>query len=80
MLGAFERVYELGPVFRAEPRDIVRQLALTREMPGRLCRVRRPPPRGGADRRTAGGRSRDDLTVLAGDVIEMQPARQESPD
>ena len=27
LVGAFERVYEVGPVFRAEPHDTVRHLA-----------------------------------------------------
>jgi nondiscriminating aspartyl-tRNA synthetase len=27
MVGVFERVYEIGPVFRAEPHDTVRHLA-----------------------------------------------------
>ena len=44
LVGVFERVYEVGPVFRAEPHDTVRHLA-EYVSPRRRARLHRGPPR-----------------------------------
>ena len=55
MVGVFERVYEVGPVFRAEPHDTARHLAAVHVARRRAGLHRRPPRRdGGAARRLAG--------------------------
>ena len=46
LVGIFERVYEVGPVFRAEPHDTVRHLADVRLARCRKARLHRGPPRG----------------------------------
>ena len=52
MVGVFERVYEVGPVFRAEPHDTVRHLAQYTSLDVELGFIARPPRRdGGAARR-----------------------------
>ena len=54
MVGVFERVYEVGPVFRAEPHDTVRHLAQYISLDAELGLHRRPPRRDGG----AAGRAR----------------------
>ena len=48
LVGVFERVYEVGPVFRAEPHDTVRHLAEYVSLDVELGFIERPPrrPRG----------------------------------
>ena len=43
MVGVFERVYEVGPVFRAEPHDTVRHLAEYVSLDAELGFIERPP-------------------------------------
>ena len=61
LVGVFERVYEVGPVFRAEPHDTVRHLAEYRSLDVELGFIERPPRRAGGAargaRRHGGGRS-----------------------
>ena len=45
LVGVFERVYEVGPVFRAEPHDTVRHLAEYVSLDVELGFIRRPPRR-----------------------------------
>ena len=63
MVGVFERVYEVGPVFRAEPRDTVRHLAEYRSLDVELGFVRD---------------HRDVLTVLRDVVAGMADAVRDS--
>ena len=68
MVGVFERVYETGPVFRAEPHDTARHLAEYVSLDAELGLHHRPP-------RRDGGRC---ATVLAGMVAggrEPEPPR-----
>ena len=53
LVGVFERVYEVGPVFRAEPHDTVRHLAEYVSLDVELGFIRRPPRRGGGAARRA---------------------------
>ena len=60
MVGVFERVYEVGPVFRAEPHDTARHLAEYVSLDAEMGLHRRPPrPDGSAARRAGVDDGRD---------------------
>ena len=48
MVGVFERVFEVGPVFRAEPHDTARHLAEYVSLDAEIGFIARPPRRDGA--------------------------------
>ena len=56
--GVFERVYEVGPVFRAEPHDTVRHLAEYVSLDVELGFIERPPRRARGAARGARGHGR----------------------
>ncbi|MFI2712764.1 aspartate--tRNA(Asn) ligase [Micromonospora sp. NPDC018662] len=62
MVGVFERVYEVGPVFRAEPHDTVRHLAQYTSLDVELGFV--------ADHRDVMGVLRDTLAGMLAGVVE----------
>ncbi|MGB2569503.1 aspartate--tRNA(Asn) ligase [Micromonospora citrea] len=62
MVGVFERVYEVGPVFRAEPHDTVRHLAQYTSLDAELGFV--------ADHRDVMAVLRDTLAVMLGTVAD----------
>ncbi|MGS2618339.1 aspartate--tRNA(Asn) ligase [Micromonospora sp. LZ34] len=66
MVGVFERVYEVGPVFRAEPHDTVRHLAQYTSLDAELGFV--------ADHRDVMAVLRDALAGMLGSVTERAGA------
>ncbi|MFG1777171.1 aspartate--tRNA(Asn) ligase [Micromonospora sp. NPDC049048] len=66
MVGVFERVYEVGPVFRAEPHDTVRHLAQYTSLDAELGFV--------ADHRDVMSVLRDTLAGMLGTVTERAGA------
>ncbi len=69
MVGVFERVYEVGPVFRAEPSDTARHLAEYVSLDVELGFVE--------SHRTVMGVLRDVIAGMIEEVVERQPAELE---
>ena len=67
MVGVFERVYEIGPVFRAEPHDTARHLAQYTSLDAELGFV--------ADHRDVMAMLREALAGMVGALREREPAR-----
>ena len=85
MVGVFERVYEVGPVFRAEPHDTVRHLAQYLSLDAEIgfitdhrdvMNVLRTVLAGMVD--TIGERARPALDLLAAVAPEPFPTRSRS--
>jgi nondiscriminating aspartyl-tRNA synthetase len=70
MVGVFERVYEIGPVFRAQPHDTVRHLAEYLSLDAGDGVHSRPPRRD----ESAGRRSRSDARKHSRDSTASPPA------
>ncbi len=78
MVGVFERVYEVGPVFRAEPHDTARHLAQYTSLDAEFGFIARPPRRdGGAARgdRGHGGRRVRERAAAAVATLGADAAR-----
>ena len=81
LVGVFERVYEVGPVFRAEPHDTVRHLAEYRSLDVELGFIARPPRRARGAARGARRDGRGDRARTPRAAVERAGARvPEVPD